>query len=186
MRGRVWSGLAIAALVLTSGWAAEAQTGTPWLHVQVVEQGHKASKVHVNLPLGVVQAALELAPDRVVSDGRIHLHDCDHDLSVAEMRRLWTELKASGEAEWVTVEERDQTVSVARQGDLVRVRVEEPGDREQVFVEVPVAVVDALFSGEGEELNLRDAFKALERLRGDIVRVDEDETKVRIWIDEKG
>ena len=46
-------------------------------------------------------------------------------------------------------------------------------------------MVDALFSGEGQELNLKEAISELKSLRGDIVRVDDGETKVRIWIDEK-
>jgi hypothetical protein len=48
-----------------------------------------------------------------------------------------------------------------------------------------VSVVDALFSGEGKELNLKGAISALKSLRGDVVRVDGDDAKVRIWIDEK-
>ncbi len=165
------------------GGPLQAETGSPWIHVQVDEAGDDSSKVRVNLPPSVVQAALRLAPDKIISDGHFHLSD--HDLSVVDMRRLWTELRASGEAEWVSVEEEDQTVRVARRGDVVQVRVEEPGDGEQVLVEVPIAVVDALFSGDGESLNLEGAVEELANLRGDIVRVDDEDTKVRIWIDEK-
>ncbi len=48
-----------------------------------------------------------------------------------------------------------------------------------------MSVVDALFSGEGQDLNLKDAISELKSLRGDIVRVDDGGTNVRIWIDEK-
>jgi hypothetical protein len=73
---------------------------------------------------------------------------------------------------------------VARKGDLVQVRVKNTGSREEVHVDVPVAVVDALLSGEGESLNVKAGVAALRALRGDIVRVNDKETSVRVWIDE--
>ena len=175
----------VGAMALLVGSPGQAETKGPWIHVEVDEAGDDSSKVRVNLPLSVVQAALRLAPDKLVSDGHFHLPNHDHDLSVVDMRRLWTELRASGEAEWVSVEEKDQTVKVARRGEVIQVRVEDLEDGEQVLVEVPIAVVDALFSGEGESLNLEGALEELANLRGDIVRVDEEDTKVRIWIDER-
>ena len=100
------------------------------------------------------------------------------------MRRIWTELKASGDVDLVTVEEKDETVKVARKGDLVLVRVERQG-KEEVNVEVPVSLVDALFASEGEELNVKAALLELQKRRGDIVRVNDANSTVRIWIDEK-
>jgi len=67
----------------------------------------------------------------------------------------------------------------------VLVHIEEPAGREVVRVEVPVEVVDALFSGEGNELNVREAFLRLQSRRGDIVRVNDERSTVRIWIDER-
>jgi hypothetical protein len=51
-------------------------------------------------------------------------------------------------------------------------------------VEVPVAVLDALFSGQGEELNIRAALAEIQKIRGDIVRVSDDDSRVRVWIDD--
>jgi plasmid stabilization system protein ParE len=59
------------------------------------------------------------------------------------------------------------------------------GDGEQVRVEVPVSLVDALLSGEGEEANIQAAIAELRKRRGDIVRVHDEDSKVRIWIDEQ-
>jgi hypothetical protein len=50
---------------------------------------------------------------------------------------------------------------------------------------VPVALVDSLFAGEGEELNVKAALVELQKRRGDIVRVNDSNAKVRVWIDEK-
>jgi hypothetical protein len=97
---------------------------------------------------------------------------------------MWKELRASGDAEIVSVEEKTQTVKIARAGDKIHVRVDDPSRDQAVNVEVPVTAVDALFSGEGEDLNLRAALEELQKLRGEVVKVDDKNSKVRIWIDE--
>ena len=175
-------GLVLAAAVAApaSLWA---QAKTPWIHVRV-EEPRKESKVSVNVPMTVAMAALSLAPEKVASGGRVHLGDGCRGPSVAELRRMWKELRATGDAEIVSVEDKTQTVKVARVGDRIRVRVDDPSREEAVNVEVPVTAVDALFSGESEDLNLRAALEELQKLRGEVVRVDDKNSKVRIWIDE--
>jgi hypothetical protein len=174
-------GLAILGLGLL---AVDARAeGVAWLHVRVDEPSRE-SKVNVNLPLSVVEAALKAAPEKVASDGRIHVGRHGHDLSVSDLRRLWKELRATGDAELVSIEDDDETVHVARAGSLVQVRVEKPGRGEQVHVDLPVTLVDALLSGEGEELDLAAALVEVRKLRGDIVRVKDDDSQIRVWIDE--
>ena len=56
---------------------------------------------------------------------------------------------------------------------------------ETVRIEVPVSLVDALLSGEGEEANVEAAIGELKKRRGDIVRVQDDDSHVRVWIDEQ-
>ncbi len=173
-----------------------AQTGTPWLHVRV-EEVKDASKVSVNLPLSVVEAVLKASPELIERHGRIHLgrdHD-GHGLKLADLRRVWKELAAVGDAELVSVESDDENVKVQKKGDLVQVFVEQKGrtDKdgkkvkggEQVRVEIPVSLVDALLSGEGDEANIEAAITELRKRRGDIVRVQDDDSHVRVWIDEQ-
>ena len=174
----------LTALTLSPAIPAAAQTASPWLHIRV-EEAAKQSKVRVNLPMNVVEAALKAAPEKVVSEGRIKIGREGHGLAVADLRRLWKELKVSGDAELVSVEDKDQNVKVSRRGDLVQVHVEKPGGREQVYLEVPVSLVDALFQGDGETLDVRAAVGELAKRRGDVVRVNDDDSNVRIWIDEK-
>jgi len=194
-RVRTGRGLALAAggaLLLAASAGAAAPGGSPapgrgaWVHVRVEEEG-RGSKVAVNLPISVVDAALQAAPETIAADGHIHLgrygHD-RHDLSVADLRRAWAELKSSGDAEFVSVEDDDETVKISRAGGLVLVHVEKPSGKESVRVEVPIEVVDALLSAQGDELNVRAAFAELQKRRGDIVRVHDENSTVRIWIDE--
>ncbi len=176
-------GILVGAALLLACVRGEAQSSSPWLHIRV-EEPERQSRVHVNLPLTVVEAALKAAPATIASHGKIHLGPGGKSLSLADMRRMWSELKASGDVDLVTVEEKDQNVKVARKGDLVTVKVDRLG-KEEVQVEVPVALVDALFGGEGEELDVKAALLELQKRRGDIVRVNDENSKVRVWIDEK-
>lgn len=168
-----------------SGRVAASDAGTGWLHVRVEEPGKK-SRVRVNLPLTVVEAALKAAPETVGAHGKIHIGGRNgRHLTVAELREAWAQLKNAGDSELVTVEEEDgDVVTVARRGDLVQVRVDERGDGDRVRVDVPTALVDALLSAQGDELNVRAAMAELRKMKGEIVSVKDKDSTVRIWIDE--
>jgi RNase H-fold protein (predicted Holliday junction resolvase) len=181
--GRVVTLAFVAALGVAAARTALAQAAVPWVHIRV-EETARASKVNVNLPMPVVEAALKAAPDTVVTDGKFNLGHHSHNLKVADLRQMWQELKKAGDTEFVTVEEKDETVKVARRGDLVEVKVNRNG-QEEVHVEVPVTLVDAFFSGEGNEVDVKAAVRELSKRRGDVVRVKDEDSTVRIWIDEK-
>ena len=122
-----------------------------------------------------------MAPEDIItSEGRLTIAE-EHGLSVSAIRTMWQEVKAAGDSEFVSFEKEDQTVRIARVGDQLQVRVE--GD-ETVHIDFPLAVVDALLSGDGETLNLAAAIAQLGELRGDIVRVTEDDRQIRVWVDE--
>jgi hypothetical protein len=166
----------------TTGAQAQGGSAATWLHVRV-EEGQKASKVSVNLPMSVVEAALQMAPEAIAREGRFQIGG-SKGVSVAELRKLWAELKAAGDTELVSVEEKDETVKVSRKGDLVMVRVERPGTDEGVWVDVPVSLVDAALAGEGDSIDVKALVRELQKRRGDVVSVNEKDSKVRIWIDE--
>ncbi len=202
MRKSVLTGVGLsAALALLPAAAATAQTGTAWLHIRV-EEAHKASKVSVNLPMTVVEAALKAAPEMIQEHGKLNLGG-HHGMKLEDFRRMWKQLAAVGDAEFVTVESEDENVRVQRKGDIVQIFVDQKAGKPkaeaekaeeptkaarhsgEVRVEVPVSLVDALLSGEGEEVNIQAAVAELQKRRGDIVRVNETDNQVRIWIDEQ-
>lgn len=192
MKKSILAGVGLLALAVLPAAQAAAQTGTAWLHVRV-EEAENASKVAVNLPLSVVQAVLKASPEMIERHGKIHLGH-EHHMKMEDLRRVWRELAAVGDAELVTVESEDENVKVMRKGDLVQVFVDKkartdkdgkPVKGEEVRVEVPVSLVDALLSGEGDEANIEAAVAELQKRRGDIVQVRDDDTHVRVWIDEQ-
>jgi hypothetical protein len=193
MRKSILAGLGLVGLAAVAVPATPQPNATPWLHVRV-EEAREASKVSVNLPLSVVEAVLKATPEIIEKHGKLHLGE-EHGLKMADLRRVWKELAAVGDAELVTVESADQNVKVQRKGDLVQVFVDQkpkagkegqkPKGAEQVRIEVPVSLVDALLSGEGEEANIEAAITELRKRRGDIVHVQDDDSHVRVWIDEQ-
>lgn len=166
--------------------AAQDAGPQPWLHVQVTGEDDGAENVAVNVPLSAAEPLLALVPHRILSDGQLSLAGRELPINVGAMRDLWRALMEVGDTEFVAVDGDDETVRIARVGDQITVQVEdrdEEGD-ETVDIQLPIVVVDALLSGNGDALDVRAAVERLGELRGDIVRVTEDERQVRIWIDE--
>jgi len=174
-----------AALVAALSVPLAAQEAKPWIHVQVIEAEDDGATIKVNLPLALAQVALDVVPKKFLDKGHLKLEE--HDITVLDLRRLWQEVKAGGDAEFVTVESEKENIAVARVGQMIQVRVRETKEEkaENVRVDIPIRVVDALLSGEGEELDLVAAVDQLSAERGDIVSVEDGETSVRVWIDDK-
>ena len=83
----------------------------------------------------------------------------------------------------MTVEEDDEKVRVWKEAGYLMVSVVEH-DGENVEVRVPARVVDALLSGEGNELDLVAALEALvDEGEGQLVTVTGDDENVRVWVD---
>ena len=139
---------------------------------------------NINLPLSAVAPLLSLVPHGVLSDRLLDL--AGDEVNVGAMRDLWRAIAGVGEAEFVAVDGEDETVRIARTGDQINVQVEEcdKDGGETVDIRIPVAVVNALLSGDGETLNVHAAVEQLRELRGDIVRVSGGEHQVRVWIDD--
>lgn len=183
-----WSVLVAAAGLLFIGGAVAAQDAAPqpWLHVQITGENDGAENVSVNVPLSAAEPMLALVPHRILSDGQLSLAGRDVPFNVAAMRDLWRALTEVGDTEFVTVQGEDETVRIARTGDQITVQVEEREEEgsETVDVQLPIVVVDALLSGDSDTLNVRAAVQRLGELRGDIVRVSENERQIRVWIDD--
>lgn len=188
---RIWSTTLLAAMVACIGSVAvsgieaaqQDQGPEPWIHIAVT--GDSGQNMNLNLPLAAVEAAIALAPDTIVSDGQLQLGS-ETEVPVAAIRDIWRELRNAGDVEFATIQHEGNDVRIAREGETILVNVNrEGGDAEdEVRVEVPVPVVDALLSGEGDMLNIRAAVQQLSTMRGEMVRVTESDSNIRVWIDE--
>ena len=153
-----------------------------WLHVRVEEED--GAKVKVNLPASMVEKAIAMVPEEHFRHGRLHLDDEWEHMTPAELRELWQEIKDSPDMTFVTVEEESESVRVWKEDGYMRVHVVEIDRNEEVDVQIPMAVVDALLSGEGDELNLEAAIRALvEQGEGELVTVTGERETVRVWVD---
>jgi len=183
-----WSAFLVAGLlgVAVSVVAAQDTGPQPWLHVQVTGEDDGAENVAVNVPLSAAEPLFALVPHRILSDGQLSVAGREVPVNVGAMRDLWRVLMEVGDTEFVTVDGEDETVRIARVGDQITVQVEDRDEEgtETVDIQLPIVVVDALLAGDGDTLDVRAAVERLGELRGDIVRVSEDERQVRIWIDE--
>ena len=174
----------LVASAATVGRPATQQESEPWIHVVISSDSDSGTNLNLNLPLAAVTAMLALAPETIVQDGQLQLGGST-ELPVTAIRDMWQELRAAGDVEFVTIQHEGQDVRIAREGDTILVNVSDiDGDDEIVRVEIPVPVVDALLSGDGDTLNIRAALEELSTLRGDLVRVIESDNNIRIWIDE--
>lgn len=155
----------------------------PWIHIEITDAGDKDNMVKINLPLSLVEVALEVAEDELAAEGQIELDNCD--VSIADMRRMWKELRDAGDADFVTVVEDDERVHIYRKGDNVYVEVDDTSNREEkVRMSIPVHVVDTLFEGDGEQLNLTGALAELrEANKGELLSIQDGDEHIRIWID---
>lgn len=161
-----------------------AASDEPWIHIEVKERDGDDAAINVNLPLALAEAALAAVSDDVTA--HMHLDHRHGDLSVSDLRRMWNAMEDAGDAEFVTVEDGGETVRIYREGEFVFVKVDEKAGEENVQIRMPVKVMDALLSGEGEQLDLQAAMASLTSLggsSGELVRVEDGGDVVRIWID---
>lgn len=181
---RVKTAVLIVVVLLLGLGATAGQAEDLWIHVQVRE-GDDTS-VNVNLPLGLIEKALPLIPQDEISlhGGAIHIDGVEW--SMQDLRELWVEIQNSPDMTFVSVEEVDESVRISKSGEHLLVAVEERSENgERVDIKVPLAVVEALLAGTGEELRIEDALRALaDHGEGDLVSVESDSESVRVWIDD--
>ena len=154
-----------------------------WLHIKVRE-GDDGGRVSINLPLSVVEAATPMIPEEARHASRLRVEG--QDLSVADLRRIWREVQRQPDATFVTVDDSNGHVRVARSGSFLLITAADQASRhgDHVEVRIPASVVDALLSGADERFNLGAALTALAKTgEGDLVTVNGNNETVRMWVD---
>ncbi len=180
----VWLGSATAAL------AAER-----WVHVKVNETGEDGERVRVNFPLSLAEKILPTINAHKLHNGKVTVDE--HDFKEVDLRALLDAVRTAQDNEYVTVESKHENVRVAKSGGFMLIKVREtphPSKKEKesgatpkvhtVDVKIPFTVVNALLSGEKDELDLVAGLRALGQYDNlELVTVNDEDSSVRIWID---
>ena len=157
-----------------------------WLHVRVTNPSRNEESVRVNVPLELAEKVLPTINKNRLHSGRVKFDDIDcHGV---DLRALVDAVRTSRDGEFVTVQNSDSDVRVAKHNGTLFVHVFEKNKprKSEVEVKVPMKVVDALFSGDKDELDLVAGLRALSA-QGDteLVSVKDQENTVRVWLDSK-
>jgi hypothetical protein len=163
-----------------------------WLHVRVDDPDSKGEIVRVNIPLELAEKILPTINKDQFHNGRVKI---DHfDCNGVDFHALLSAVRDSKDGEFVTVQDKDQDVRVAKQNNYFLVHViDKEGSkdskdhkRSNVEVKIPMKVVDALFSAGKDEVDLVAGLHAL-ALQGDteLVSVKDHDQTVRVWLDSK-
>ena len=190
MNGQNLSRLAAAALLaagLTAATPGAARAADLWLHVDVHgDKGGEEAKI--NLPVSMIHTLAGMIPEETRSHGRVHVKD--HDYDVAELRRAWLEVQQGPDATYLTVNDPQSKVRIAKRGGYLEIKAVEPrgtehgGKAENVEARIPLSVMAALLSGSGDQLNVDAALDELARFgEGELLTVTGDDQTVRIWVD---
>jgi len=159
-----------------------------WLHVKVEDDGEKVS---VNIPLSVIESMLPMITVDALRDGKLHVDEIDEfdefdGFDGIDLREIARALREAPDADFVTVQSNDESVRVSKEKGYIVVSVEDRGGRssENVWVRMPLDVLDALVGGDPHELDLLAALEVLSEHEGEaLVNVESDDANVRVWID---
>jgi hypothetical protein len=158
-----------------------------WLHIRVDNPDSKEETVRVNVPLELAEKVLPTIHRDRLQSGKVKIDEIDcHGV---DLHALLDAVRSSRDGEFVTVQNKDSDVRVAKQDNYFLVHVVDKSrasKKSRVEVKIPMKVVDALFSGGKDELDLVAGLRALSA-QGDteLVSVKDEENTVRIWLDSK-
>ena len=178
----------IGALALVPIWAiaatvARAEEYTRWIHVRVVSKEAEGETVRVNVPVEFAEQVLPAIHSHELRDGKVKIHG---DVEGVDLKQLYEAIRNTPDNEFVTVQQKDQNIRIAKENGFLTIRVHQTKDSEDVDIKVPMPVVSALLSSGSDELDIVAGLKALKSY-GDkeLVTVRDKDQTVHIWLDSK-
>lgn len=155
-----------------------------YLHVRV-DSPNSGEKVRVNIPLSLAEKIIPAIHQGPLHDGKVSING--GEVNCVDFAALVSAVKDAPDGEYVTVQDRDEDVRVAKMnGKMIVHATDRGGAGEKVEVTIPWEVAQALGASNGKEIDLLGAIRALENA-GDttLVTVTDNEESVRVWIDSK-
>ncbi|MGD0694603.1 MAG: hypothetical protein ABSB82_07075 [Terriglobia bacterium] len=174
-------------MLVVTGFLAAAAIGAAaaperWLHVSVVSTDPKGDTVHINVPMSLAEKVLPAIHNDQLREGKVRIHG---RVDEVDLRAIFEAVRTASDNEFVTVKNRDEDVRVAKSAGNLLIKVHEKhGKAENVEIKVPMAVVEAMLSGGGDEIDVAAGLRALSA-QGDVelVSVNDGEETVHIWTD---
>jgi len=180
--------------------AALAKPRSGYLHVRVEESGPDGDEVTVSVPVSLIMTVLPLL-DEHDGTARVRFAQQEHGVGHEELAAVLDRLETvpDGEEIDVPVDDPDAEAWASRRGGELQVRIieyddpparrhrgETSGGGEETLVRVPIALARAFSHEPIETEDLARAVESLGHDGGEILVVEGDEeTRVRIWIDQK-
>jgi Zn-dependent alcohol dehydrogenase len=162
---------------------AMAAPAEKYLHVNV-EDAAQGESVKVNVPLALAEKILPAINNQDLHDGKVSIHNAD--MNGVDLRAVLDAVRTAPDNEFVTVNDKDSNVRVAKANGNIIVHVIDAKSKDQtVDVTVPLKIVDALVAtAKDDQLDIAAALRALSDA-GDIVLVTVHDSgqKVRVWVD---
>jgi len=175
-------------VMLLAAGGSRAPAADRWLHIRVDDTNEEGERVRVNVPLELAEKVIPCIHADRLQGGRVKL---EGNLNQVVVRALMEALRSAADGEFVTVQNRQENVRVAKQGGSFLVTVREQhgskGKRsEKVDIKVPFPVVQALLSGDKDELDVAAALRSLKTTADtELVSVNDGTQTVRIWVDSR-
>lgn len=169
--------------VLAAGSLLWAASGEHYLHVKV-HNPKTQELVRVNVPLSLAEKVIPAINKGQLQNGKIRIGG-DFKAQDIDLRALLEAAKSAPEGEFVSVQQPDEEVHVAKEHGKFVAHVTDKRGKQRVDVTVPWEVAQALISDTTDnQLNLSAAIKALESI-GDttLVTVSGEDESVRVWVD---
>ena len=177
-------------LVTGIGRARAANAPERYLHVRV-DGGSDGEKVNVNVPLALAEQVLPAINHGQLHSGKVKVDLGKINTGDVDVKAILQAVRNSPDNEFVTVQQAEQDVRVAKSGDniVVHVRSKEGKDKEseKVDVTVPLSIVEAVLKNNADnEIDLNAVLHALENT-GDnfVINVKSAEQNVHVWVDGK-
>ncbi|MGA8100655.1 MAG: hypothetical protein WB869_00790 [Candidatus Acidiferrales bacterium] len=182
----------VAAVLLVTGIGRARAANAPerYLHVRV-DGGADGEKVNVNVPLALAEQVLPAINHGQLHSGKVKVDLGKMNTGDVDVKAVLQAVRNSPDNEFVTVQQADQDVRVAKSGDNIVVHVRSKGGKdkesEKVDVTVPLSIVEAVLKNNADgEIDLNAVLHALENT-GDnfVINVKDAEQTVHVWVDGK-
>lgn len=161
--------------------AAEAPDAQPWLNVSV-QASEDHANVQVHLPLNMILLVMESVKVEGFNAGKIKLEGADAEIDWSSLLKA---VKEGPIGKYVTVSSDDADVDVSKTEKNLLINVHQKTDEKaEVMVRLPIQLMDTLNIDEHNQIDLAGLLRGLKSLPdGDLVTVNSDEAKVRVWVE---